>query len=75
MPNSIAASGLAGIKAGFSSAAKHAEQISSPISSGDSDTLVDGFVGLKQDELQIKAGAAVIRVASKLEDAVLDILA
>ena len=73
----IAAAGLAGIKAGESLAAEGAARISRAFSPDNesSDSAVTGAIDMKNGLRQAQASAKVIKVADRLGDAILDILA
>ena len=71
--DSIRQLGLQGIHSGLKQVEHSAANISKGFSS-DSD-LVEDVVGMKLGEHQVKASSKVLRVADKLQEAVLDILA
>ncbi len=75
MSESIYSIGLKGIMQGLGSAANHSMELSKAYSpQGDGDP-TDAIIGLKLDQLQVKASAQVIKSAENLDDTILDILA
>lgn len=73
MADSIAAIGSAGIHNGYANAARHAQEIVSAYQTG-GDTLTP-TIELKNDARQVQASAAIVKVADKLNGAILDIVA
>ena len=75
MSDSIYSIGLRGIMQGLGGAVNHSVELSRAFSPEGGGEPADAIIGLKLDELQVKASAKVIKVAEKLDDSVLDILA
>jgi hypothetical protein len=65
---------LLGIQRGLQGARTHAGEIASAeaIESGDPSSLAESLVGLKQDELQVKASAKVFRAMDAMVGVLID---
>ena len=71
--DSIARTGLQGIKSGISQANQRASEIArAPVD--ENVDLVESFIGLKQAAVQIEASAKVVKVADELDKEVGSIL-
>ena len=73
--NSIIQTGLAGVLSGMQSAAQHVDEINQAFTGASAQDPIEPIVGLTQDETQVKASAAVIKVGQDLTQSVLDLLA
>ena len=73
--DSILKSGLEGIHRGLKGATENARKISEASDPDSGISLEEPLIGLKQDENQVKASAKVVKVAERLQDEILDIIA
>lgn len=67
--------GLEGVIRGITSAADHAQKITSAAQQGDFDQVVANSVELQNDKHQVQASAKVIKIGGELLDETLKIIA